>query len=174
MRFRLLVLLPLAGLITLLLLSGAASFVSALEISMVPVEAGPGPMPVTKYETYCDGLVRQLHALSHEVGRCGVTRSCNGAPLLCPVALDDEIDRTYGRLRSSLHAQCGFPLRLIDFAWEGPHTSDGGERFGREAGFAHTPAGGGTDPFVDATCGGRHDWLEAATSGGAAPPRYSF
>jgi hypothetical protein len=174
MRLRLLVFLPLAGLITFLLLSGAASFVSALESSMVPGEAGPGPMLVTKYETYCDGLVRQLHALSHEVGRCGETRSCDGSPLLCPVALDDEIDRTYRRLRSSLHAQCGFPLRLIDFAWDGPHASDGGGRFGREAGFLKTPARDGNDPFVDATCGGRHDWLEAATSGEAAPTRYSF
>lgn len=174
MRLRLLVFLPLAGLITFLLLSGAASFVSALESSMVPGEARPGPMPVTKYETFCDGLVRQLHALSHEVGGCGEPRSCDGSPLLCPVALDDEIDRTYRRLRSSLHAQCGFPLRLIDFAWDGPHTSGDDERGGRAVGFTRRAPLDGTDPFIDATCGGRHDWLEAATSGEAAPTRYAF
>lgn len=176
MRLRLLVFLPLAGLITFFLLSAAASFVSALESPMVPGEAGPGPVRVTKYETFCDGLVRQLHALSHEVSRCGGPGACDGSPLLCPVALDDEIDRTYRRLRASLHEKCGYPLRLIDFAWEEKYEPIEDETIRREAGFARGQRSSLDEAglFVEAACGARHDWLEAAASGESVPASYSF
>ncbi len=171
MRLRLLAFLPLAGLITLLLLSSAASLVSALESSVVGGASSSGPMPVTKYETPCDALVRQLHALSHEVSHCGEATACGESPLLCPAALDEEIDQTYRRLRTALHAQCGFPLRLIDFAWDGPGGGSEPRPTGSASANVHPE-----EPlhFVDATCGERHDWLESAARGEAEPTRYSF
>jgi len=174
MRLRLLTFLPLAVLITFLLLSSASSLVSALESSVARDEAGPEPVRVTKYETFCDGLIRQLHALSHEVSRCGDLTVCEGSPLLCPAALDEEIDHAYRRLRTTLHEECGVPLRLIDFAWEGP--ADSGEQPGsfREGGAAPGFRPNESVLFVEATCGDRHDWLESATSGEAEPARYSF
>lgn len=174
MRLRLLAFLPLAVSITFFLLSSASSLVSALESSVARDEAAPQPMRITKYETFCDGLVRQLHALSHEVSHCGDLTVCEGSPLLCPAALDEEIDHAYRRLRATLHQQCGVPLRLIDFAWEGP--VDPGEQGGAPG---EGEIASGDHPhesvlFVEATCGDRHDWLESARSGEAEPARYSF
>ncbi|MEM9177754.1 MAG: hypothetical protein AAGC67_21295 [Myxococcota bacterium] len=172
MRLRLLAFLPVAGLITFLLLLSASSLVSALERSVVPDEI-PGPMRITKYETVCEGLFRELHALSHEVAACTGQSACVDSPLLCPAALDDEIDHTYRRLRTALHEQCDFPLRLIDYAWQGPSDSIAQRTAMLESTRPHA-AHGEPSLFVDATCGERHDWLEAAASGEAEPARFYF
>ena len=173
MRLRLLAFLPLAGLITFLLLLSASSFVSALERSVVPEEV-PGPMRITKYETVCEGLFRELHALSHEVSSCSDRPACEGSPLLCPAALDEEVDHAYRRLRTALHAQCDFPLQLIDYAWQGPSGSIAQRTAMVEATGLHASHAGEPGLFLDATCGGGPDWLEAAASGEAEPSRYYF
>ena len=174
MRLRLLACLPLAGLITFLTFFTASSLVSALEGSVAVEEPTLGPMRVTKYESVCEGLFRKLHALSHEVTGCSERAACEGSPLLCPAALDEEIDHTYRRLRTALHEQCGFPLRLIDYAWQGP--SESIERSTAMLEMSRLPGAHAGEPgiIVDATCGERHDWLEAATSGEAEPARYYF
>ena len=140
---------------------------------MVPDEM-PGPMRVTKYESVCDGLFRQLHSLSHEVTGCSQAVACEGSPLLCPAALDEEVDRTYRRLRTALHEQCDFPLRVIDFAWQGPSESIAHSTAMLHVGESHASHEGGSEIFAGATCGERHDWLEAATSGEASPSRFYF
>ena len=71
MRLRLLVLLPVAGLIAFLVFVSAASLVSALERSVVSEERLDEPMRVTRYETVCEALFREAHVLSNEATACG-------------------------------------------------------------------------------------------------------
>ena len=175
MRLRLLACLPVAGLITFLLFLSAASLVSALERSVTGEEALLEPMRLTKLETVCDGLFRELHALSHEASICGERARCaERSPLLCPAALDEDVDDAYRRLRTALHAQCDFPLRLLDFAWQGP--GGGGDHGGARSEASGRPVSQlhGRSPFADDACGERHDWLEAAASGEGEPANYSF
>ena len=146
MRLRHLVFLPVATMIGFVVLLAASSLVSALERS---VQGEAPPITLQRYETVCDRLFREAHALSHEATRCDVQADCEGSPLLCPVAQDVRVEREYARLRTELHAECGVPLDLMDYAWGGP-------------------AGEGPG------CGGTHDWLEAAASGVVAPTRFVF
>lgn len=95
MRLRLLAFLPLAAAITFLILLSASSLVSALERSVTPGEDSSGPLVVTRFETVCEGLFHELHALSHEVSACAEQLPCDGSPLLCPTALDDQIDHDW-------------------------------------------------------------------------------
>ena len=71
MRFRLLVFLPVAGLITFLVFVSAASLVSALERSGVSEDRLAEPMRVTRYETVCEALLWEAHGLSNEATACG-------------------------------------------------------------------------------------------------------
>lgn len=71
MRLRLLVFLPLAGLITFLAFVSAASLVSALERSVVSEDRLAEPMRATRYETVCEALFREAHGLSNEATACG-------------------------------------------------------------------------------------------------------
>ncbi len=154
MRLRHLVFLPIAAMIGFLVLASASSLVLALEGSVVSafegsVHAETMAIRVSRYETVCDRLFREAHALSHEVTSCEARVACAGSPLLCPVAQDQQVEREYARLRTELHAECGVPLDLMDYAWGGP-------------------AGEGP------ACGYAHDWLEAASSGAAEPTRFVF
>jgi hypothetical protein len=174
-RFRLLVSLPVSLLIVGLLLVSAASFVAAVE---GPSPSGSGAIPVDDVadrevasvraeartrtgakarteagigESRCDVLRREIHGLSHEVTPCALAPECHGSPLLCPVALDVQIEREYERLRDALQAQCGMPRGLLDFAWEI-----------------------GAQTQVAERCELAHDGWEAAARGESAPSSYSF
>ena len=162
MRFRLLLSLPFSLLIVGLLLVSASSLVSAVEAPLGPearlarfvTADGRGSerrVSIAVGESRCDVLRRELHALSHEVTPCALAPECDGSPLLCPVALDDRIEREYERLRDALHAHCGMPRGLLDHAWE----------LGAQTELAEG-------------CGLVHDGWEAAARGEAAPASYSF
>ena len=155
MRLRLLAFLPLAAAITFLILLSASSLVSALERSVTPGEDPSGLVVVTRFEVVCKGLFHELHVLSREVTACAEQLPCDGSPLLCPTALDDQIDHEYQRLRTALHERCDYPLSLIDYAWQRPRESIVERVFG-------------------GSCGERHDWLEHSMSGTAEPARYYF
>ncbi len=149
MRLRLIVFLPVAALIAFLLLISASSFVSALERSITTATESP-PLRVSRYETECDVLYREIHALSHAATTCEVQPSCEGSPLLCPAAMDARIDSEFQRLRSVLNERCGLSPGLLDYAW-----------------------GGGADG-EGPSCGSAHDWLEAATRGEGQPTNFVF
>lgn len=149
MRLRLLACLPIAALIVALMLGAASPLVVAFERSQD--ESVPRPFVVSRYETACDALRREIHALSHRVSRCELAPECRGSPLLCPVALDAGIQLDYERLRDALERQCGVPRGLVDFAWES------GEQLEH--------AGG---------CGISHDGFEAAARGESRPRSYAF
>ncbi len=160
MRLRILACLPVAALITFLVMVSASS---ALEGSVSALEGAEGmrggrhvegfgaqaPIPLVRRESECDRLFREAHTLSHEVTTCELAPACNGSPLLCPAAQDARVERAFERLRSALHERCGVPLDLMDYAWGGP-------------------AGEGPD------CGGAHDWMESAASGAAEPTHFVF
>jgi len=150
MRLRLIAFLPVAALITFLILVTASSFVSALERSLMTEPAKPTAYPVTKYETECDVLYREIHALSHRATQCDEVPSCEGSPLLCPAALDREVDREFKRLRTVLSERCDLSPGLLDYAWAGGPDGEG------------------------AICGSAHDWLEAATRGEGEPASFVF
>ena len=170
MRVRLIAFLPLATLISVLLLSSASSFVSAIERAWIPDSSDLLPiMRIRQFETKCDQLFREIHALSHETPRCDESRECLGSPLLCPSTMDAEIDREFQRLRSVLNERCGLPLRLMDYAWGG-----GGDVEGSALENRHEAWTGGVGGSSGEGCGPPHDWLEAATSGHVEPTRFLF
>ena len=155
MRFRLLAFLPLAAVITFLILLRVSPFVSVLEHFVTPGEGPSGPVVVTRLETVGKRLFHELHVLSHGVIACAEQSPCDGSPLLCSTALGDHIDHEYQRLRTALHERCDYPLSLIDYAWQRPRESI-------------------VERVVGGTCGERHDWLEHSMSGTAEPARYYF
>lgn len=191
MRLRLLAFLPIAGVITFAILVSAASIVSALERSVVPPTAPEPPIRVSRFETECERLVRDLHELTHEASSCETQSACAASPLLCPVALDTNLDREFQRLRSALHARCDYSLGLLDYAWQGS-AWEGGDWQGstrQDKAWQSTARFDVADPastdVADAGathpealtadhCGGRHDWLEAAVRGEATPTRFTF
>lgn len=107
---------------------------------------GGGPARVD-----CDALRREIHALSHEVSRCALVPECHGQPLRCPLTRDPRIEREYASLRDALHAHCGLPRSLVDFAWSAGEQVD-----------------------LDADCAIVHDGWEAVFRGEAQPTSYSF
>ena len=166
MRIRLIAYLPIATSISVLLLSSASSFVSAVERVWIPDSTDLLPiMRVRQFETECEELFREIHALSHETTRCDESAECLGSPLLCPAAMDVEIEREFQRLRAALNERCGLSLRLMDYAWgEGVSAS----REGRET------STGGVEREDGARCSASHDWLEATTSGDIEATRFLF
>lgn len=194
MRFRLIAFLPIATLITVGLLASASSIVFAIERSWSPPVADLPPLVhVRQFETECDALFREIHALSHATTRCGENPVCFGSPLLCPAAMDEEIERDFQRLRKALNERCGLPLRLMDYAWSEERRSEAAPQSPTDGGSASRrsrllpddgPDGGdGNDNHDghgdghgkgDAVCAGSHDWLEAATSGRLEATRFLF
>ena len=155
MHFRLLVSFPVALLLVGVALASASSLVSAFERGQA---AGPPPpIEVQRFESTCDILRRELHALSHAVSPCELPPDCQGSPLLCPFTQDARIEREYERLRDALHEQCGLPRSLVDFAWDASDAWDAGEQVD---GAEH--------------CELAHDGFEAAVRGEAKPTSYSF
>jgi hypothetical protein len=163
---RLFAFLPVATVITVVLLSSAASFVFAVERAWVPDPIDPLPIVrLRQFETECDALFREIHALSHVTTGCEESHECSGSPLLCPAAMDVEIEREFQRLRTALNERCGLPLRLMDYAWE---------EAGSASRDAHETSPGEAEDTEDASCGASHDWLEAATSGNIEARRFLF
>ena len=82
MRWRHLVFLPFATVIGLAVITSASSFVSALERSVVvPVEPQRASIRLRRYETVCDGLSCEAHALSREAMGLEARGACAGSPL---------------------------------------------------------------------------------------------
>lgn len=197
MRFRLLAFFPLAAVMALLILISASSFVSAVEEAVG--QSGEAEqvawIPISLLESECDVLYRKIHALSHEVTSCGEDPLCLGTPILCPGALDSNIDREYERLRSELNERCGVPLNLMDYAWGGPAWGERA-RSGtwaaqgssvNAARDALSPTGRhGPRSSSDSSpprsrslrkpnqCGAAHDWLESAASGASEASQFFF
>lgn len=126
-------------------LATAGTWVSALEHGSDRVRADVSAAPD------CDVLRREIHALSHEVSRCALVPECHGQPLRCPVTRDPRIERDYARLRDALHAHCGLPRSLVDFAWTAGEQID-----------------------LDEDCAIVHDGWEAVVRGETRPTSYSF
>ncbi|MFK7895603.1 MAG: hypothetical protein AB8G23_07185 [Myxococcota bacterium] len=187
MRFRLLAFFPLAAALALLFLASASSMVSAIEKA-----AGVGGqseevvwIPVNLFESECNALFREIHALSHEITMCGADPLCLGSPLFCPGALDSTIDREYERLRSELNERCDVPLNLMDYAWGGPawgvpsRVDSSSRAADGEMRSASVPGGrqrlqSSPDSAQPNQCRAAHDWLESATSGTAEASRFFF
>lgn len=146
---RLLASFPVALLLVCVALASAATLVSGFDRTAEADVAHA--FEVDRVESTCDVLRRELHALSHEVVSCSLPPECHGSPLLCPVALDRASQQEYERLRDALHAQCGLPRSLVDFAWGVGEQADAGVR-----------------------CGRVHDGFEAAARGEARPSSYLF
>ena len=156
MQMRVLAFLPAAIVATAAVMLATSLFVDVVEAGLPsrPTQDA-GPYRVSRYESLCDGLFRELHELTHRATRCDDDPRCERSPLLCSGALDEEIDREYRSLQAELETSCGFSGDLLDYAW-------------RSAPAGHTPDATGT------SCGDAHDWLEAATVGEARPASYSF
>ena len=166
MRFRLAAFLPIATLITAVLLSSASSFVSAVERAWVPEANDLLPiLRVRQFETECEQLFREIHALSHETTRCDESPECLESPLLCASAMNVEIEREFQRLRRALNERCGLPLRLMDYAWGVDESASPDP---------HDASTGGVGRSDGARCGASHDWLEATTSGNVGAKRFLF
>lgn len=154
MRFRLLGSFSVALLVALCVLAAAAAWVTALERDAAPETTATGsaspPDPVSE-PVDCDVLRHEIHALSHEVSRCALVPECRGQPLRCPITRDPRIEREYTRLRDALHAHCGLPRSLVDFAWTVGEQID-----------------------LDEDCAVVHDGYEAMVRGESRPTSYSF
>ena len=149
MRLRLIAFFPLVGLVTFSLMASTSTFVSAVERRVLREPDQPTAHLASRYETECEALFQEIHALSHERTRCDAQPECAGSSLLCPAAMDAEVDRAFRQLRIALHERCDVPVSLMDYAWGGP--------------IGETPV-----------CGDSHDWLESMTSGKAKPTRFIF
>jgi len=126
MPLRLLAFLPPAMLITALILVSASSLVSAIDTKLTPASPERPPLQVQRYETTCDVLHREVYELARHATPCARDLRCLGSPLLCPIAMDADLEREYQRLRGELNRECGVPLRLTDAAWGGPVSTPSG------------------------------------------------
>lgn len=182
MRFRLLAFFPLAVGLALFFLVSASSFVSAVETAVDRKSQTEMLtwIPLSLIQSECDALYREIHALSHEVTRCGSDPLCLGSPILCPVALDPEVDREYARLRSELNERCGVPLNLMDYAWGGPAWGERSRDGAGAASASHARIGRQVERSSSDSerapnqCGAAHDWLESASSGTSEVSQYFF
>lgn len=161
MPLRLLAFLPPAMLITGLILVSVSSLFSVLDTKLSPTPPELPAMQVQRYETTCDVLHREIHDLSRRTLACGREPGCVGSPLLCPIAMDADLEHEYQRLRHELNQECGVPLGLMDFAatdavgaWSG-------------AGEASRGAGG-----LPVSCAASHFAPDEETDGGTKLPRF--
>jgi hypothetical protein len=105
MRLRLLAFVPPAAVISALLLVSASSLVSALEAKLTPNVSSA--ILIQRYESFCDGLERRIEVLSRAATSCDQDIQCLGSPILCPIAMDEEMQREYRELQAERIEQCG-------------------------------------------------------------------
>jgi len=105
MGTRLIVLLPLAALMTAALFVLAASTHSLLERRFVP-EHAPA-IRLVRYESACDRMEQRLAELARAATACDADPGCLASPLLCPIEMTVVHEREYERLRDRLERECG-------------------------------------------------------------------
>ncbi len=111
MRFplllRLLAFVPPAAVISVTILMSASSLVSALESTLM---TNPGTaIAIERIESRCEILDRKIEALSRAATNCDQDLQCLGSPILCPIAMDGEMERDYRALREERREHCGAP-----------------------------------------------------------------
>jgi len=117
MRIRCIAFLPLAALMTCVLLLLASSFVSTIESTLVPVIVPASavgavtPMiELIRFETECEGLRRRIEELARDANSCDAHPGCLESPILCPLVMGPDLERKYDRLRSAAQSRCkGLP-----------------------------------------------------------------
>jgi hypothetical protein len=105
MGTRLIVLLPLAALMTAALFVLAASTHSVLERRFVP-EHAPATRLV-RYESTCERIEQRLAELARAATACDAAPSCLVSSLVCPIEMTASHEREYERLRDRLQRECG-------------------------------------------------------------------
>jgi len=105
MRLRLLAFVPPAAVISAVILVSASSLVSALEAKFTPTVSSA--IPIQRYESFCDRLERKIEVLSRAATSCDQDIQCLGSPILCPIAMDEEMQREYRELQAERSSQCG-------------------------------------------------------------------
>jgi len=108
MRLRLLAFIPPAALISAALLVSASSLVSALESTLTPIASSA--IEIERFESRCDELDREIEALSRAATSCDQDLQCLRSPILCPIAMDEEMEREYRTLREERRESCGVPF----------------------------------------------------------------
>lgn len=151
MRFRLLAFIPPAALISAALLVSASSLVSALEATFV--QAAPSVIAIERFETRCEVLDRKIGALSRAATSCDQDLQCLRSPILCPIAMDEEMERDYRALREERYEQCGVPRIPSELS---------SRSFSRDSVEAMT--------IDSSACSSAPNWQERAASGRATKP----
>jgi hypothetical protein len=105
MGTRLIVLLPLAALMTAALFVLAAFAHSVLERRFVR-EHAPA-IELVRYESPCERMEQRLAELARAATACDADPRCLGSPLVCPVEMTAIHEREYERLRDRLERECG-------------------------------------------------------------------
>jgi hypothetical protein len=105
MRLRLFAFVPPAAMISAALLVSASSMVSALEARFTPTASSA--IPIQRYESFCEGLQRRIEVLSRAATNCDQDIQCLGSPILCPIAMDRDMQREYRELLEERREQCG-------------------------------------------------------------------
>ena len=104
---RLLVFAPPAALISAAILVSASTLVSALEATLTPDV--PTAIVIERFESRCQALDRKIEVLSRAATSCDQDLQCLGSPILCPIAMDSEMERDYRALREERREYCGVP-----------------------------------------------------------------
>ncbi|MBW2499409.1 MAG: hypothetical protein JRF61_19165 [Deltaproteobacteria bacterium] len=105
MGTRLIVLLPIAALMTAALFVFAAFTHSLLERRFVPEHVSTTRL--VRYESACDRMEQRLAELAREATACDADPGCLVSPLLCPIEMTAVHEREYERLRDRLERECG-------------------------------------------------------------------
>ena len=148
MRLRLLAFVPPATLISAAVLISASSLVSALE-SNFTYDAIP-TISLERFESRCDGLDREIEALSRAATNCDQDIQCLASPILCPIAMNEEAEREYLALREERREHCGVSSSSPEFSLAPTNMESN-------------------------ACRSTLNWLESATDGGSAgPPVFDF
>jgi hypothetical protein len=108
---RLLAFVPPAALISAAILVSASTLVSALEATLTP--GSSRAIAIERFESRCEELDRKIAALSRAATSCDQDLQCLRSPILCPIAMDPDMERDYRALREARGQECGVPnLRL--------------------------------------------------------------
>ena len=154
MRFRLIAFLPLAATAVALLLLTASSLVSAIDASLVPEpRMHAQPIRIQSFETECQMLSREFEELSRAATLCDRDPRCLGSPLLCPIAMDAELEARYQRLRRALQSRCEVSPEPIESA---VLAFDEGARSGE----------------ASLTCKASSEWMSTGLTKSGDGPRY--
>jgi len=109
MPLRCIAFLPLAAIVTGLILLLTSSLVSGLESTLV-VSSSNRVFEVVRYETECELLERRIEEVARDIRSCEALPGCLQTKNLCPTGFREELMLEWERLRLGVQSGCtGLP-----------------------------------------------------------------